>query len=75
MNIEDVKKAFGSGKKACDALGISDRNWTRWVREDLIPLKHQMTFSEIKPELQVMDSIDYAKKSSERIKNRHNEGL
>lgn len=71
MTLDEVKKAFGSGQKACFALGISDRNWTRWVREDLIPLKHQKTFSEMKPELKIMDATAYANKVADRIYKKH----
>lgn len=67
MTLDEVKKVIGSGQKVCWELGISDRNWTRWVREDLIPLKHQITLSEMYPELKIMDSITYAKKVAERI--------
>jgi hypothetical protein len=68
MTIEEALKEFGSGRQVCIALGISDRNWTRWVREDLIPLKHQQKLSELKPKLKMMDSITYQEKQQNKGK-------
>lgn len=43
MTLEDALKEFGgTGYKLCSALGISDRNFTRWKKQGWIPHAQQL---------------------------------
>lgn len=44
MTVDEIIKWFGSGRKACLAIGISDRNLTRWRRQGYIPERPQLLF-------------------------------
>lgn len=43
MTLEEALKEFGgTGYKLCAALGVSDRNYTRWKRQGWIPQAQQL---------------------------------
>lgn len=47
MNIDEVTDEFGSGRKACIALGISDRNFSNWKKRGWIPKAQQLMLEKI----------------------------
>lgn len=42
MTVEEAVQEFGSGRKVCIALGISDRNFPRWKKQGWIPQAQQL---------------------------------
>jgi len=47
MNIDELIEEFGSGRKACLALGISDRNFSNWKKRGWIPHAQQLRIEKI----------------------------
>lgn len=47
MNIDELVNEFGSGRKACIALGISDRNFSNWKTRGWIPQAQQLRFEKL----------------------------
>jgi hypothetical protein len=42
MTVDEAIEEFGSGRKVCIALGISDRNFPRWKKQGWIPQAQQL---------------------------------
>lgn len=42
MTVDEAVGEFGSGRKVCIALGISDRNFPRWKKQGWIPQAQQL---------------------------------
>lgn len=42
MTVDEAIAEFGSGRKVCIALGISDRNFPRWKKQGWIPQAQQL---------------------------------
>lgn len=47
MKIDELATEFGSGRKACLALGISDRNFSNWKKRGWIPQSQQLRIEKI----------------------------
>lgn len=47
MTIEEAVEEFGSGRKICLALGISDRNYTKWRMRGWIPQAQQLRIEKL----------------------------
>ena len=47
MSVDELITFFGSGRKACLALGISDRNFQRWNKQQWIPHTQQLRLEKI----------------------------
>ena len=46
MRIEDVTKFFGNAARACDAIGTSQSNFTKWkkLNKGIVPAQHAIQF-------------------------------
>ena len=46
MRIEDVTKFFGNAARACDAIGTSQSNFTKWkkLNKGIVPAQHAVSF-------------------------------
>ena len=46
MRIEDVTKFFGNAARACDAIGTSQSNFTKWkkLNKGIVPPSHAIQF-------------------------------
>lgn len=46
MRIEDVTKFFGNAAKACNAIGTSHSNFTKWKKLNggIVPAQHAVSF-------------------------------
>lgn len=42
MTVDETVQEFGSGRKVCIALKISDRNFPRWKKQGWIPQAQQL---------------------------------
>lgn len=47
MTVEEAINEFGSGRKVCLALDISDRNFPRWKRQGWIPQAQQLRIEKL----------------------------
>ena len=47
MTIEEAVMTFGSGRRVCLALGISDRNYTKWKNRGWIPHVQQLRLEKL----------------------------
>lgn len=47
MKIMEAVTEFGSGRQVCLALGISDRNFTKWKGRGWIPQAQQLRLEKI----------------------------
>ncbi len=47
MTLDELIDYYGSGRKACEALGVVPQNYTRWKRENKIPYVQQMRLEKI----------------------------
>ena len=46
MRIDDVAKFFGNAAKACNAIGTSQSNFTKWkkLNNGIVPAQHAVSF-------------------------------
>ncbi|MEH8151324.1 hypothetical protein Q4S47_00480 [Aeromonas caviae] len=46
MRIDDVTKFFGNAAKACNAIGTSQSNFTKWkkLNKGIVPPSHAIQF-------------------------------
>jgi hypothetical protein len=47
MTLEEAVAEFGSGRQVCLALGISDRNYTKWKQRGWIPQAQQLRLEKL----------------------------
>jgi hypothetical protein len=47
MTINEAVAKFGSGRQVCIALGISDRNFTKWRTKGWIPQAQQLRLEKL----------------------------
>ncbi|MEH8223765.1 hypothetical protein [Aeromonas veronii] len=63
MRIDDVTKFFGNAAKACNAIGTSQSNFTKWKKLNggIVPARHAIQFVLVSNGELALGISDYAK--------------